>query len=93
MTEPLPPDTALGVRLAAIIARGQFTVEPRDVVDEMLAVAGGRGEILAQEAGTWAGFHEADTHMQPLVSALLGIPGARQWVELGRKRRGIRHTT
>ncbi len=41
----------------------------------------------------WAGYHEHDEYMQPVRSALLGIPGAHEWVRVGRKRRGIRHTT
>jgi hypothetical protein len=87
MTGPLHSDTILGVRLSAICTRHQFTTEPRAAIDELLATAGGRGDILAREVGTWAGFHEVDEECQPLVRALLGIPGARAWAGVGRARR------
>ena len=89
----LHPDTALGVRLSAIMARHQFDVDPRSAVDELLQVAGARGDVLAREAGLWAGAHHGSEHHRPMVTALEGIPGARQWIELGRKRAGMLHRT
>lgn len=87
MTESLPPDTRLGIRLSAICTRNQFTTDPRAAIDELLEAAGGRGDLLAREAGRWAGYYETDEHRRPLVRALLGIPGARAWAEEGRARR------
>lgn len=82
------PDVALGVRLSAIMGRNQFTTDPRPVVDELLQAAGARQDILAREAGIWAGYHYGAEHHRPLVNALAGIPGARPWFEVGRKRAG-----
>ncbi|MBO3663753.1 hypothetical protein [Microbacterium stercoris] len=93
MSESLRPDVALGVRLSARIARDQFTADPRPVIDELLEMAAGHPEVLAREAGIWAGAHENSEHHRPIASALAGIPGARQWMALGRKRAGMGHRT
>jgi hypothetical protein len=87
MTGPLHPTTVLGIRLSAICTRHQFTKDPRPAIDELIEAAADRGDILAREAGTWAGFHEGDEDRAPLVQALLGIPGAQQWAEAGRATR------
>ena len=88
MSEPLRPDTALDVRLSAIIARHQYDTAPAPALDALRAAAGDRTDILAKTAGMWAGFHEVDQHMRVLAAALREIPGAAAWVELGRERRG-----
>lgn len=93
MSEGLRPDVALGVKLSAIMGRNQFTADPRPVIDELLEVAGPHADDLAQEAGLWAGYHHDSAASAPLVSALEGIPGARHWFALGRKRAGGTHRT
>lgn len=82
----LDPDTALDVRLSAICGRNQYTKDPAPVIDELHQAAGDRLDILARVAGRWAGFYDSP-HTAPLCSALLLIPGALEWVALGRARR------
>jgi hypothetical protein len=83
----LSPDVMLDVRLSAICSRNRYTKTPGPVIDELRAEAGVRTDILAMVAGTWAGFYDGpDTH--PLAFALQGLPGARDWIELGQRRRG-----
>jgi len=82
----LSADVRLGVHLSAICARNQYTTDPESVIAELRQLAGARDDILVQEAGTWAGFHEADPNVQLLTDALKELPGVGPWVELGRKR-------
>lgn len=82
----LDPDTALDVRLSAICGRNQYTKDPAPVIEELHQVAGHRLDILARVAGRWAGFYESP-YTAPLCTALLEIPGALDWVALGRSRR------
>lgn len=88
MSQPLDADTRLDVRLSAVLARNQFVRDPAPVIDELRAAAGERVDVLARTAGMWAGYHEVDQDMRPLVTALREIPGAADWVALGRQRRG-----
>ena len=85
-SRPLAPDAALGVKLSAICSRNRYTTDPGPVLDELRATAGRRTDILAQEAGIWSGFYDSE-HTHTLAVALLEIPGAGDWVALGRKRR------
>lgn len=39
------------------MTRHQFTADPGPVIEELQAMADGRGDVLAREAGTWAGYH------------------------------------
>lgn len=84
---PLHPDVQLGVHLSAICSRNEYTTNPEPVIDELLATAGDRADILAQEAGTWAGFQEGDVSCRPLVQALRQLPGVGPWIKIGRERR------
>jgi hypothetical protein len=59
-SRPIDPDTHLGVRLSAIMARHAYTRHPDAVVDELCRVAGERLDILAEEVGVWIGFHESE---------------------------------
>lgn len=82
----LSPDDMLAVHLAAICSRNRYTTDPQPVIDELLATAGDRGDILARESGRWSGFHESE-HTMPLATAIREqIPGATDWVQLGRDR-------
>lgn len=81
------PDTALSVELSAIMARNRYTTNPAPVITELTQTAGARTDLLAQEAGTWAGFHEHDPNTRTLTTALQTIPGADGWVQVGRDRR------
>jgi len=85
----LHPDVALGIRLSAICSRHRYTTDPQPVIDELLATAGDRADILAAETGSWAGYYDGpDTHT--LAAALIAhIPGAADWVHLGRARRTV----
>lgn len=88
----LDADALLGIRLAAMMTRQKFTRDPASVVAELRATAGGRVDVLAREAGIWAGFYD-DEHTHDLAVALLEIDGAEKWVALGRRRRGARPYT
>lgn len=83
----LTEDQRLGVALSALIARHKYARDASATVEELLSVAGARADLLAEEAGLWVGFYETDPDVQPMVAALREIPGAEQWVELGRLRR------
>ncbi|MDD7963290.1 hypothetical protein [Microbacterium thalli] len=88
MRSPLEPDARLDVLLSAICARHQYAHDAGPVVAELTAAAQGNGDALARTAGIWAGYFEApETHT--LTAALRLIPGAEQWVDEGRRRRGI----
>lgn len=82
MSRAIHPDVALNVALSAICGRNRYTKDPALVVDELRVMAGDRTDILAQVAGTWAGYYR-DQYTQRLCDALLEIPGAEGWVELG----------
>jgi hypothetical protein len=85
----LSPDVMLDVRLSSICSKHRYTDDPAAAIDELLAAAGSRSDILAEVAGTWAGYHGEDRHCRVLASALRGIDGAERWVGVGRYRRGI----
>lgn len=79
MSRPLDPTTHLSIRLSAICGRNRYTHDPAPVIAELFAAAGARTDLLAREAGLWAG-HFDDEHTATLVAAILdGIPGAREW--------------
>lgn len=92
--EHLTPDVLLGIKLSAICGRNQYTTDPGPVIDELIAAAGDRADILAQEAGIWSGFHEQDEYRRMLAIALRDFPGMAKWAIVGRERRGApRHST
>jgi hypothetical protein len=78
----------LNIELSSICSRNRYTTDPAPVVEEMRRVAGGRTDILAEAAGTWAGYYDSD-ETRILVEALMEIPGAAEWVDVGRRRRGL----
>lgn len=87
VARPLHPGTLLGIALAAICSRNRYTTDPAPVIAEMLDTVGGRGDILAMEAGRWAGYYD-DEHTKTLVAAIVaGIPGAAAWTADGVRRR------
>ncbi|WP_139168120.1 hypothetical protein [Microbacterium enclense] len=87
MSRPLHPDVALGIQLSAICSRNRYTQDPGPVIAELLEAAGDRGDVLAYEAGRWAGYYD-DEHTAVLVAAIMeGIPGAAEWAPVGRARR------
>jgi hypothetical protein len=69
-------------------------------VADLRALAGGRGDLLAETAGVMAGAWTAriDTGDYPLAAGLLVLAGAdhdliRRWVDVGRERaRPPRHS-
>ena len=76
MSRSLDPDTHMSIRLSAICGRNRYTRDPAPVIAELIAAAGARTDLLAREAGRWAGHYE-DQHTATLVAAILdGIPGA-----------------
>jgi hypothetical protein len=92
MRSPLEPDTRLDVELSAICARNQYTRDPGPVVAELTIAARGRDGILAQTAGIWAGYFDSP-ETRTLATALRALPGAEQWVTVGRRRQGVpRHS-
>ena len=89
MSRPLHPDTLLGIRLSAICSRHRYDHDTAPVIAELLEVAGDRGNLLAFEAGRWAGYYD-DEHTAALVAAIITeIPGAAAWTHEGRSRRAV----
>lgn len=89
----LSPDTLLSVHLDAICSRNRYTTDPASVVDELLATAGDRHDILAESVGTWVGYFEDDT-IRTLCAALRELPGVDEWLPLGQdRRRSLGHRT
>ena len=84
-SHPLDSLTLLSVELSATMARNRYTTDPAAVITELQQIAGDHRELLAAEAGAWAGFHETDPDVSVLVAALMGIgdPGA---IAVGRQR-------
>ena len=56
------------------------------VITELRDTAAGRDDLLAEAAGLWVGFREHDPWSQPLIHALLNLPGVDPWVQVGRER-------
>ena len=50
-SQPLHPDTMLGIGLSTICSRNRYETATAPVTAELLEVAGDRGELLAMEAG------------------------------------------
>lgn len=90
----LHPDVQLGVALGAICGRNRYTADPGPVIAELRERAGVRTDVLAMEAGKWAGYYD-DEHTAVLVAAILAdIPGTAPWAEVGRAQRARpRHGT
>lgn len=87
MSRPLHPDVLLGVQLSAICSRHRYDHDTAPVIAELLAAAGDRADILAMEAGRWAGYYD-DEHSAALVAAIVTeIPGAAAWTADGARRR------
>lgn len=87
MSRPLHPDTLLGIRLSTICSRNRYEIDTAPVIAELLEAAGDRGDVLAMEAGKWAGYYD-DEHTAALVAAIVAeIPGAAEWAPVGRERR------
>lgn len=90
----LHPDVHLGVALGAICGRNRYAADPAPVIAELRTRAGVRTDVLAMEAGKWAGYYDGE-HTAVLVAAILAeVPGAAPWAEVGRSQRARpRHGT
>ncbi|MCD2170343.1 hypothetical protein LPW41_11610 [Microbacterium sp. JC 701] len=87
MSRPLHPDVLLGIHLSAICSRHRYDRNTVPVIAELLEMAGDRVDILAMEAGRWAGYYD-DEHSAALVAAIVTeIPGAAAWTADGARRR------
>lgn len=87
MSRPLHPDVMLGIRLSTICSRHRYETDTAPVIAELLEVAGDRGDVLAMEAGKWAGYYD-DEHSASLVAAIVSnIAGAAEWSREVRARR------
>lgn len=87
MARSLHPDVLLGVQLSAICSRHRYDQNTAPVITELLAAAGARKDILAMEAGRWAGYYD-DEHSAALSAAITAeIPGAKEWTADGARRR------
>lgn len=87
VSRPLHPDVLLGVQLSAICSRHRYDHDTAPAITELLAAAGDRADILAMEAGRWAGYYD-DEHSAALVAAIVAeIPGAAMWTADGARRR------
>ncbi|WP_119698233.1 hypothetical protein [Microbacterium halotolerans] len=89
----LDPGSQLSVRLSATIICNAHTDDPAALIVELEQIAGGRADLLAREAGLWAGVYEDDQDRQTLAEALAALPGADRWVPVGQDRSGVRHGT
>ena len=67
------PDVKLSIELGCILSRNRYTADPRPVIDELLATAGARDELLAFEVGSWIAFYD-DEHTRALTTALRALP-------------------
>lgn len=77
----------LGIRLSTICSRNRYERDTAPVIAELLEVAGDRGDVLAYEAGRWAGYYD-EGHTAALVAAIIAeVPGAADWTHVGRARR------
>jgi hypothetical protein len=87
----LTPRTALDVALSAVVARNLLTNNPGLVIDELRALAGDHHELLAEVAGTCAGWYESPETITLCAALAAEIEGAAPWVALGRRRgsRGV----
>lgn len=78
---------ALDVALSATVTRNLLTNDPGLVLDELRALAGADVDLLAEVAGTCAGYYDSP-HTHALCAALADeTNGAAQWAEVGRERR------
>lgn len=84
----LSRNTLLSVHLDAICSRNRYTTDPGPVIEELLATAGHREDLLAQSVGTWVGYFE-DHYTRILCTALRELPDLEPWIALGAHRRGL----
>lgn len=83
----LRPDVALSVQLDAILHRHRYDTDPAAALTELTETAGDRADVLAEAAGTWAGYFGRQPGTSPaLVAALKTIPGAAVFVPIGERR-------
>lgn len=87
MSDTLHPDVSLSVRLDAICSRHRYDRDPTAVLDELRREAGGRAAILAESAGTWAGYFDSDETRAVTSAIREQIPGAEHWFTVGAHRR------
>ncbi|MBW9208014.1 hypothetical protein KV097_18905 [Mumia sp. zg.B17] len=84
----LSPETALSVKLDALLGRHAFTTDPAPVVQALQELAGARSDLAEQAAGRWVGWHESDpAPYQPLVSALRPLADSATTAAARRTRR------
>lgn len=83
----LSPRRALDVALSATITRNLLTNNPGPVLDELRALAGDDHELLAQVAGTCAGWYESPETITLCAALAAEIDGAGLWVQVHRERR------
>lgn len=87
VSRPLHPNVLLGIHLSAICSRHRYDRDTAPVIAQLLEMAGERADVLAMEAGRWAGYY-GDEHTAALVAAIVAeIPGAADWTAEGAKRR------
>lgn len=87
MRQNLPPRVLLDIELSAYCSRHRYTVDAAPVIEQLRALAGAHQDVLAEVAGSWAGYYgSAETRV--LATALAAVPGAERWVAVGRERRG-----
>lgn len=82
----LSADTLLSIELGAICSRNRYTTDPAPVVEQLLATAGDRVEVLRESVGSWIGFYE-DAYTITLATAMRDLPGLEPWIIQGAARR------
>jgi hypothetical protein len=83
----LSPRTALDVALSATITKNLLATDPGPVIVELRAMAGPEVELLAEVAGTCAGYYEGEHRMALCAALAAEVEGASLWVQVGRERR------
>jgi len=88
MPRGLAPDVMLTVTLDAICSRNRYSRDPTPVIEELIAAAGDRRDLLVEAVGTWVGYFE-DDYTRVLCAALRELPGLEPWLALGTHRRSL----
>ncbi|AXL13021.1 hypothetical protein DXT68_13375 [Microbacterium foliorum] len=82
----LSADTLLSIELGAIRSRNRYTTDLAPVVEQLLATAGDRVEVLREAVGSWIGFYEG-AYTITLATTLRDLPGLEPWIAVGAARR------
>jgi hypothetical protein len=80
-----PAEAHLRITLASCCKRHALDTDPAAALAELREIAGDRTDLLAEEAGRWAGLNEGNAEMAVLVDAIKALPGTERGVQAGRQ--------